>query len=369
MHEGWKCPKCNNIYAPATPFCLYCWFQNNNKIQLSLQKQNEFFLNNNINTDKNFNRPSNQQKITKISTQPINLNEINKSEIYTNKNLQLEHVEIIIPTLNKLSNYSQSQQYPDTKIYLGGIGHSKERAIHRKFRIPYILDSIIDFPIQPSKLVRQYFDYLEKQNIEYLLDSGAFSYMNNPKKAFNLNQHLKQYCYYINEFNINNFMELDLDIFMSLEQVENIRRKIYLQTHKKPIIVYHSERGYNYWTQMIKENDFVAIGGLVVDKEIQSPERQQQLQDMCEEAHAYNTHVHGLGFTPLSLLNSHTMFFDTVDSTSWNFTMRGFSAILNQKGEIVKAPPIQTFSAVESQEEDLKTWAQFANNYKGAKKI
>jgi len=41
-------------------------------------------------------------------------------------------------------------------------------------------------PITPSKLVRNYFDYIKNNNIEYLLDSGAFTYMNNPKKDFNL---------------------------------------------------------------------------------------------------------------------------------------------------------------------------------------
>lgn len=56
--------------------------------------------------------------------------------------------------------------------------------------------------------------------------------MNRPKKSFNLKDHLKQYCYYINEFDLTNFIELDLDVFMSIEEVENIRKKIYLETHK-----------------------------------------------------------------------------------------------------------------------------------------
>jgi len=111
--------------------------------------------------------------------------------------------------------------------------------------------------------------------------------------------------------------------------------------------VYHESRGHEYWINMCKDNDYIAIGGLVNQPEINTPTRQKILLDMCDEAHLYNTQVHGLGFTPLTLLNNHTMFFDTVDSTSWNFTKRGNSATINEKGELIKIPPITTFTSVE----------------------
>ena len=60
------------------------------------------------------------------------------------------------------------------------------------------------------------------------------------------------------------------------------------------------------------------------------------------------------------------MFFDTVDSTSWNFNKRGFSAAINEKGELIKTDiSPKFFSAIEGQEEDLRIWSIFCTNYKG----
>lgn len=360
MQEGWECHKCHNVYAPNVPFCLYCWFQNQTNSQIDigtkLTKSQDIIS---IPISQTTNIDKQEQQITVES---------NTNDVLSNKNLALEYVDIKIPTLNKQSIYPMPERYPDTKIFLGGIGHAKERAINRTFRIPYILDSIVDFPVQPSKLVYQYFDYIKKNNIEHMLDSGAFTYMKNTKKSFNLATHLKQYCFYINEFDLTNFIELDLDVFMSLEEVENVRRKIYLETHKQPIIVWHPERGHDYWINMCKENDFVAIGGLVTSNETNTPERIQRLEVLCDEAHTYNTKVHGLGFTPLTLLNSHMMFFDTVDSTTWNQTKQGKSAALDNQGNLIKVPLIQAFSTIDSQEEDLRVWAQFCINYKGGQR-
>ena len=312
---------------------------------------------------------NNFNNISSVQSKPLKqeINNSNKENNISNKNLILENIDIEIPHLNKLPNAPLSDKYPDTKIFLGGIGHAKERAINRKFKIPYILDSIMDFPLKPSKLVKQYFDYIKKNNIEYLLDSGAYTYMYNTKKSFNLKDHLQKYCYYINEFDIQNFFELDLDVFLSIDEIENIRKKIFLETHKKPIIVYHDERGYNYWINMCKENDFIAIGGIAGGKvNWNSQEGIKILKDMCDEAHAYNTLVHGLGYTPLSLLNTHTMFFDTVDSTTWNGTKTGISYIINEKNELIKTSLKEYFFSTDAQENDLQAWAQFSAEYKGA---
>ena len=370
MQEGWECKKCHNVYSPNTPFCLYCWFQQNMSKETNVEIANTEVVVEPVQPLKN-NIQVEQKPILETTNNESSIDRLNLSveEMRNNKDLTLDTVDITIPTLNKEPIYPLSDKFPDTKIFLAGMGHSKERSINRTFIIPYILDSIIDFPTQPSKLVRQYFDYIKKNNIEHLMDSGAFSYMNRPKKSFNLKDHLKQYCYYINEFDLINFIELDLDVFMSISEVENIRKKIYLETHKQPIIVYHGERGHDYWINMCKENDYVAIGGLVTSNEQNTPERFEKLSLLCDEAHSYNTRVHGLGFTPLALLNSHTMFFDTVDSTSWNTTKHGQSTIINAKGQLEKIPQKDLFSASDGQEEDLYAWATFAANYKGGMRI
>lgn len=362
MELGWECPKCKNIYAPNTPFCLYCWFTNTNAIK----NENEQIKDINFNIveerkEKNTTQNNNNNNNNNVETTKIE----NNSDILINKNLEIEKIEIEIPKLNKESTYSIPSKWPDTKIFLSGIGHAKERAINREFKIPYILDSVIDFPSKPSKLVTQYFEYIKLNNIEYLMDSGAYTYMANPKRSFNLKDHLKQYCYYINEFDLQNFIELDLDVFMSIEEIENIRRKIYLETHKQPIIVYHPERGHDYWINMCKENDFVAIGGLVTNESFNNQSRIQELSILCDEAHTYNTRVHGLGFTPLTLLNTKTMIFDTVDSTSWNLARCGRSWGLNEEEQLIQIERHEAILTSELQEKDLKIWAIFSQNYKG----
>ena len=345
MQEGWECKNCHNVYAPNIPFCLYCWFQKEKSLPV---------------------QPINEPQVTVIKEpEPIPQEQpVPQSEIHANKNLIVPRVDITIPTLNKEATYPQSPNFPDTKIFLSGIGHAKDRAIHREFKIPYVLDSIMDFPVQPSKLVRQYFDYIKNNEIEYLFDSGAYTYMVNPKKSIDLNEYVSRYCYYINEFDIKNFFELDLDIFLSLDEIENIRRKIYLETHKKPIIVFHDERGHDYWINMCKENEFVAIGGIASAKAYTQADY-DRFEVLCDEAHTYGTLVHGLGFTPLTILNSHTMFFDTVDSTSWNFSKRGYAAKINEKGEMTKVELPFSYTTMESQENDLKVWAKFITDYRG----
>lgn len=302
-----------------------------------------------------------------------NFNNINSTQIVqlenndnsNNKNLIIENVDIQIPTLNKLPNTPLSDKWPDTKIFLSGIGHAKERAIHRDFKIPYVLDSIIDFPSKPSKLVKEYFDYIKNNNIEYLLDSGAFTYLMKPNKAISLEAYIAKYCYYINEFDIKYFFEFDVDSMLSLDDIENIRRKIFFETHKKPIIVYHDERGHDYWINMCKENELIAVGGIASAKAY-TPKDQERYAILCEEAHQYGTIVHGLGFTPLSLLNSRTMFFDMVDSTSWNYSKRGYAAKINEKGEMTRVELPFSYLTTESQENDLREWAKFITNYRGA---
>ena len=356
MEKGWICPKCNNVYAPNNPICLYCLIKN---IDTSQQ-----ILNNSLNiSPEKINILENNTKEEKQEKEVQNFKE-NKKDTLINKQLIIEKVNIEIPSLNKEPIYPIPGKWPDTKIFLSGIGHSKERAINREFKIPYILDSVIDFPLQPSSLVRKYFDYIKSNNIEYLLDSGAFSYISNPKKTIKLKEYIDKYCYYINEFDIKDFFELDLDVILPIEEVENIRKKIFLETHKQPIIVYHESRGRNYWDKMCKENDFIAIG--VPDAKDNSDLTNEILIEMCDKAHRYNTKVHGLGCAALTLLNSHTMFFDTVDSTSWNFSKRGYAAKINEKGELIKDTLPFYYTSIEAQEEDLKVWAQFITNYKGA---
>ena len=221
----------------------------------------------------------------------------------------------------------------------------------------------MDFPIKPSKLVYKYFEHIKSKNSEFLLDSGAFTLMRNKHKQFNLDDLLSKYCFYINEFDIQNFFELDLDELMPIEDVEELRKKIYLETHKMPILVWHKERNQEYWTRMCKENEFIAIGGMAHRNSQKVAVDIDFYREMVDEAHTYNTRVHGLGFTPMEMLNAHTVFFDTVDSTTWVGGRHGISFAL-EDGKLKKVP-LRNIFACDSSEKDLEVWAKFCEEYRG----
>jgi len=65
--------------------------------------------------------------ISSAQTIPLKqeINNSNKENNINNKNLILKNVDIEIPHLNKLPNAPSSNKYPDTKIFLGGIGHAR----------------------------------------------------------------------------------------------------------------------------------------------------------------------------------------------------------------------------------------------------
>lgn len=105
-----------------------------------------------------------------------------------------------------------------------------------------------------------------------MLDSGAFSYING-KNTNNVNwdEYIESYAEFINNHNIKLFMELDIDSVVGIKEVERLRNKLERLTNKQCIPVWHKSRGKDYWLKMIKEYDYVAIGGIVT-KEIKPSE-------------------------------------------------------------------------------------------------
>lgn len=359
MQNGWECQKCHNVYAPNIPFCLYCWFQQSNTSEPPPMIQT-------ITPQvKGIPEPEVIEEISQTEEEKV----VEEVQIEVQEQqLLIDKVDIIIPSLNKELTKNPLPKFPDTKIFLSGIGHAKERAINRDFRIPYVLDTIMDFPRRPTPMVYKYFDYIKSNKIEYLLDSGAFSYMTNPKKKIDINDLLDKYITYINEFDIQNYFEMDLDVLYSLEDVENFRRKLYKETSKHPIVIWHDTRGEEYWDNMCKDSDFIAYGGLAVNASL-TMSRIDSLAERVERAHRYGTKVHGLGFCPLTLMNAHELMFDTVDTTSWNTTKQGNESIIDERGQLQKVPMQFYYSSIEPQEKCLKTWATFATNYKGKSSI
>jgi len=148
----------------------------------------------------------------------------------------------------------------------------------------------------------------------FLLDSGAFSFMNSTDSLeINWDSYIEKYAEFINKNDIKYFFELDIDSIVGIKEVERLRAKLEKLTNKKCIPVWHRSRGFEYWKQMCKDYDYVAIGGIVT-REIKRKDYDYFIP-MLKIAKENNCKVHGLGFTNLKLLKKYNFF--SVDSTSW----------------------------------------------------
>lgn len=152
---------------------------------------------------------------------------------------------------------------------------------------------------------------------DFLLDSGAFTYMTSKKKETNVDweDYIDRYAAYINRLDIEKFFELDIDSVVGIKEVLRIRAKLERLTQKRCIPVWHRARGKQAFIDMCKDYDYVAIGG-IVSKEIKRKEH-PVFRPLINIAHKHNAKIHGLGYTNLAGLKKYK--FDSVDSTNWTY--------------------------------------------------
>jgi hypothetical protein len=209
------------------------------------------------------------------------------------------------------------------KLYLAGIqGKAKDFVLNNQN--PYILESYF--------YIRTQHDWVMKMKhlfAEFLLDSGAFTFMQGSGGTPNWDTYTEEYAQFINKHDIRYFFELDIDSIVGIKEVERLREKLERLTNKKCIPVWHKKRGLDYWKQMIEDYDYVAIGG-IVSKEIKQTDFDIFLP-LLKMAKEKNCKVHGLGFTHLDKLKRYPFY--SVDSTAWLYGNRGgFLYVFNGKG-------------------------------------
>lgn len=188
------------------------------------------------------------------------------------------------------------------KVFLAG-ACTREKAFIGK-NIDYMLESF--FYVLPWQIER-----IPNMKM-FLLDSGAFTFMNGTGNA-NFDEYLTKYINFINKYDIKYFFELDVDSIVGYEKVKQLRKRLENETGKKCIPVWHKSRGKEEYLKMCEEYDYVAIGGIVT-KEI-TKDQYPFFTWFLNEAHKRGCKVHGLGFTSIADLPKYH--FDSVDSTSW----------------------------------------------------
>lgn len=149
---------------------------------------------------------------------------------------------------------------------------------------------------------------------DFLLDSGAFTFLNSKKGSRNFDEYIERYADFIIRNGIQKYFELDVDAITGYSKVLEYRNRLEKLTGRRSIPVWHKSRGIKEFLKMCDEYDYIAIGGIVT-KEI-PPNQYIAFKAMINEAHKRGVKVHGLGFTSTSYFDE--IKFDSVDSTTWN---------------------------------------------------
>lgn len=233
------------------------------------------------------------------------------------------------------------------KIFLASTNTKEE--ILKEHKIDYILESF--YSIKEWQI-----PYIKKCKM-FLLDSGAFTFMNSNKGRVDFNQYLKDYINFINKYDIKYFFELDIDSIVGYEKVKEMRAVLEKGTGRKCIPVWHKARGLEEWRKLTKEYDYVAIGGIVT-KEIKRKEY-KYFTPLLDIAKENGCKVHGLGFTDMKALKRYRFY--SVDSTSWISGARFGMLYMFQNGTLkfTKYKDRRIRNHMESNHHNIEEWLKF----------
>ncbi|MFV5767214.1 hypothetical protein [Mammaliicoccus sciuri] len=251
-----------------------------------------------------------------------------------------------------------------TRVFLAGT-HGRDY-VRQHAKPPYLLDSYYYLKKATDTELLKTMQYIKSDHCKmFLLDSGAFTYMEQAKKAKgkttdNYELYVREYAKFINKWDIQYFFKMDIDVIVGIEKVEEYRRLLERLTGKQCVPVFHLSRGKDYWLKMIKEYDFVAIGGLANKSFPQN--KYPYLKWFIKTAHEHGTKIHGLGFTKTSLMKEYT--FDSVDSTTWvNVARFGEIKTFRPKEGVIKAmkkpPNARLTNTKDAEIISAKEWIKF----------
>lgn len=181
------------------------------------------------------------------------------------------------------------------------------------------LSTAIDF--KTNRLDSYY--YLKKKpdpNIHkynhFMLDSGAFTYMQNGQKV-NWEAYVDEYADYVIHNRIKYFIEMDIDTITSPEHAFKLRQRLEARVGRQSIPCWHYVRGKQAWIDTVKEYDYAAISvsGYTDTSKWIKQHKYQPLHWFLQVARENYCKTHGLGFTQSKLLPQFPFY--SVDSSSW----------------------------------------------------
>lgn len=182
-----------------------------------------------------------------------------------------------------------------------GLGYDPIIKEHR----PYILESFYYADAGTERLIPYFGDFM--------LDSGAFTFMQNAKKSVKWEEYIEEYADFVKRNKIKKYFELDIDSVVGYDRVKKYREKLEKLVGWQSIPVWHISRGTDEFIRMSDEYNYVALGGIVSGE--WSKKSETLMPWFIKEAHKRNAKIHGLGYTKLANLKHYH--FDSVDSTAW----------------------------------------------------
>ena len=216
-----------------------------------------------------------------------------------------------------------------------------------------ILQSYIDYRKGDG-----YFDELRSLADFFILDSGAFSMLYGNKKNVDIDQYCTEYIDFVKRKQIYNYVELDLYNTLGTEKTEQLRARLEQEVGWKPIPVFHKEKGLEYYKKLIREYDYVAIGGISGrGKDLYNLNIFVELVKMAKKE---NCKIHGLGFTSSRQLPKLHLY--SVDSKTWLAALRYGGAVDVFDGEkFIKAPQPKGTKMItpKIRQHQIREWAKF----------
>lgn len=174
---------------------------------------------------------------------------------------------------------------------------------------PYILESFFYADSDTERLIPHYGDFL--------LDSGAFTFMQGKGGKVNWDEYVERYADFIKRNKVKKYFELDIDSVVGYDKVLTIRAKLEKLTGVQSIPVWHKSRGKEEYVRHCQEYPYVALGGLVdgAKKGEYARALWKYFPWFIKTAHDNGAKIHALGFTSLDGIRQYH--FDSVDSTAW----------------------------------------------------
>ncbi len=153
--------------------------------------------------------------------------------------------------------------------------------------------------------------------INLMIDSGAFTLHNDPKKAKYIN--IDTYCDYLSTFGNDCEKYVMLDVIGS-DKGSKSNYELMLKRGYDPMFVFTMvDNDYNYLQEAVKNNEHVCVAGGVVTKGDWVRKRFQDVHRLTKGK------IHGLGFVAFPTM--YQLPLHSVDSCSWILTSQGFGSL------------------------------------------